>query len=92
MMYATTIKMQPGCTNSNNVEEIKEIYIEGCNNPGFFQKSTLHDYLKTNPNSIKVKITPYPYLIPKISTRNEKYVSSEPNNNIHDNLLKLPRM
>lgn len=92
MMYATKIKMQQGCANSNSTQEIAEIYIEGCDNPGFFSKTTLHDYLQTNPNSISVKIYPYPYLIPAVSSKGEKYVRSEPNDTPNDNLLKLPRV
>lgn len=92
MMYAKKIKMQAGCNNSNNTQEIAEIYLEGCNNPGFFPKATLHDYLKTNPNSIKVYISPYPYVVPATSSRGEKYVRSEPNDTPYDNLLKLPRV
>lgn len=91
MMYAKKIKMQPGCTYSNNTQEIDEIYVDGCNNPGFFKKEVLHDYLKKNPNSIKVNIYPYPDLIPATSSRSEKYVRSEPNDTPNDNLLKLPR-
>ena len=51
MMYAKKIKMQYGCSNSNNVQEIAEIYVYGCNNPGFFKKADLHDYL---PESVKL--------------------------------------
>ena len=91
-MYAKKIKMQYGCSNSNNVQEIAEIYVDGCNNPGFFPKAVLHDFLRTNPNSIKVNISPYPYVVPATSYRGEKYVRSEANDTIHDNLLKLPRM
>ena len=90
-MKATRIKMKQGCANSSKTEEIAEIYVDGCNNPGFFEKSVLHDYLKTNPNSIQVNIPPYPNLIPAVSSRGEKYVRSEPNDTPHDNLLKLPR-
>lgn len=92
MMYAKKIRMQNGCRNSNNTQEIAEIYVDGCNNPGFFPKAVLHDFLKTNPNSIKVNISPYPYVVPATSYRGEKYVRSEANDTIHDNLLKLPRM
>ena len=92
MMYAKKIKMQPGCTNSNNTQEIAEIYVDGCNNPDFFKKAALHDYLKDNPNSIRVNISPYPYIVPAISSRGEKYVRSEPNDTPYDNLLKLPRV
>lgn len=91
-MYATKIKMKNGCRNSNNVKEIDEIYVEGCTEPGFYKKSKLYDYLIKNPsNSIKVKIYPYPDLVPVLSALNEKYVRSEPNDTDQDNLLKLPR-
>ncbi len=92
MMYAKKIKMRPGCSNSNNIQEIAEIYVDGCNNPGFFKKEDLHDYLKKNPNCIKVNIYPYPDLVPATSSRNEKYVRSESNDTPNDNLLKLPRV
>lgn len=92
MMYAKKIRMQNGYKNSNNTQEIAEVYVDGCNNPGFFPKAVLHDFLKTNPNSIKVNISPYPYVVPATSYRGEKYVRSEANDTIHDNLLKLPRM
>lgn len=92
MMYAKKIKMQYGCSNSNNVQEIAEIYVDGCNNPGFFKKADLHDYLKKNPGSIKVYISPYPDLIPAVSSKGEKYVRSEPNDTPRDNLLRLPRV
>lgn len=92
MMYAKKIRMQNGCRNSNNTQEIAEIYVDGCNNPGFFPKAVLHDFLKANPNSIKVNISPYPYVVPSTSYRGEKYVRSEADDTIHDNLLKLPRM
>ncbi len=92
MMYAKKIKMQQGCANSNNTQEIAEIYVDGCSNPGFFAKATLHDYLKQHPNSIKVNISSYPYVVPATSSRGEKYVRSEANDTPHDNLLKLPRV
>lgn len=92
MMYAKKIKMKYGCSNSNNVQEIEEIYIDGCNNPGYFKKSVLYDYLEKNPRSIKVYISPYPDVVPALSSRGEKYVRSEPNDTVRDNLLKLPRV
>lgn len=92
MMYAKKIRMQNGCRNSNNTQEIAEIYVDGCNNPGFFPKAVLHDFLKTNPNSIKVNISPYPYVVPATSYLGEKYVRSEANDTVHDNSLKLPRI
>lgn len=90
-MYATKIKMMPGCSYSRNLLEIDSIYIEGCTNPGYFKKDVLHDFLKENPGAIKVKIWPYPDVIPAISIKGEKYVRSTPNDYSHDNLLDLPR-
>lgn len=91
-MYATKIKMQRGCEHSQNLLEIDEIYIEGCNNPGFFKKAILHDFLKKNPGAIKVKIPPYPDVNPVVSVNGEKYVRSAPNGSARDNLLALPRV
>ena len=90
-MYATKIKMKPGCYSSSNLLEIDSIYIEGCNNPGFFKKNVLYDFLKENPGTIRVNIWPYPNVISAISSRGEKYVRSTPNDYMHDNLLDLPR-
>ena len=61
------------------------------NDPGFYKKEYLHDYLQKNPGTIKVAIWPYPNVIPAISNRNEKYVRSSPNDYTHDNLLDVPR-
>ena len=90
-MYATKIKMKPGCYSSSNLLEIDSIYIEGCGNPGFFKKDVLHDFLKENPGAIQVKIWPYPKVIPATSNKGEKYVRSTPNDYTHNNLLDLPR-
>ena len=89
MMYATKIKMMPGCGNSQKAVEIDEIYIEGCKDPGFYKKAVLHDYLKDNPGTIKVKISD---LVPATSSRGEKYVRSAPDEYTHDDLLDLPRI
>lgn len=90
-MKATKIKMKMGCEYSTKTTEISEIYIDGCNNPGFFPKASLYDHLKSYPNSIQVNIYPYPNLLPALSSNGEKYVRSEPNDTPNDNLLKLPR-
>ena len=71
-MKATKIKMKSGCYYSTRTSEISEIYIEGCTSPGFFDKTTLHNYLKQHPHSIQVNIYPYPDLIPATSSNGEK--------------------
>ena len=91
-MKATKIKMKPSCGNSNNLVEIDQIYLEGCQENGFCYKSVIYDYLKKNPNSIEVNIYPYPKLQPAVSQNGEKYVRSEPDYTGKDNLLKLPRI
>ena len=53
-MKAIKIKMCYGCQYSDDVLEIDSIYITGCNNPGYFKKEIIHDYLKNHPNSIQV--------------------------------------
>ena len=90
-MKATKIKMKPGCGFSNNLQEIDKIYLEGCQEDGYYYKSAIYDFLKRNPNSIQVNIYPYPDLQPVISQNGEKYVRSEPNYIGKDNLLNLPR-
>lgn len=92
MIYATKIKMKSGSYYSDQLTEIDEVFIEGCTAPGFYKKEILHDHLKSHPGSIKVKISPYPELIPAISANYEKYVRSTPNEYIRDNLLNLPRV
>lgn len=90
-MKAVKIKMKYGCGNSNSLVEIDQIYITGCTNPGYFKKEVIHDYLKSHPNSIRVNVSPYPFLEPVISANGEKYVRSNANNYLRDNLLNLPR-
>lgn len=91
MMYATRIKMKAECSQSNNTQEIAEIYVTGCDNPGYFTKSVLHDFVIEHPNSIAVNLPPYPYLVPAVSSLGEKYVRSAPNDTLYDNLLRFPR-
>lgn len=90
-MLATRILMKASCAYSNNLQEIDQIYVDGCNNPRFFKKEFLHDYVKANPKSIQVNIRSFPYLVARTSKNGEKYVASEPNDTPNDNLLKLPR-
>lgn len=90
-MKATRIKMKPSCGSSNNLLEIDQIYLEGCQENGYYYKSAVHDFLKSHPNSIQVNIYPYPDLQPMISQNGEKYVKSEPDYTGKDNLLQLPR-
>ena len=90
-MYATKIEMKPGCYSSSDLLEIDSIYIEDCENPGFFKKAVLHNFLKENPGTIQVNIWPYPNVIPATSSAGEKYVRSSPNDYTHDNLIDLPR-
>ena len=88
MFYISKIKMKMGCYYSQKLTEIDQVYIDG---QGFIKKGLVYDYLKENPNSIKVNRYPYPEVIPALSSNNEKYVRSTPNDYAHDNLLDLPR-
>ena len=90
-MYVTRIKMKPGCYRSNQLTEIDQLYIEGCQNPGYYKKAVIYDHVKMYPGSVRVKIYPYPTVIGAISVNGEKYVRSTPNDYTHDNLLDLPR-
>ncbi len=91
MMRATMIHMNEGRESSDNIIDIKSIYIIGCSNPGWFRKEILYDYLKDYPQSIQVDRKPFPYLVPVLSGNGEKYVRSEPDEYKRDNLLALPR-
>ena len=90
-MKAIKIKMQKNCYYSDKLDEIDEIYITGCTNPGYFKKEVLHDFVKNNPGTIQIDIWPYPNLIPAISVNREKYVRSTSDKYRHDDLLDLPR-
>ena len=91
MIYAMKIKMRNGCRTSQKLAEIDSIYLYGVNEPGFYTKESIYDYLKKNPGTIKVNISPYPNVVPALSPYNEKYVKSDPNSFGYDNLLCLPR-
>ncbi len=88
MLYATKLRMNYGRRNSNYPEDIDQIYIH---EHGWYKKATLHDHLKQYPKSIVVNISPYPYLIPAVSSAKEKYVRSNPDLYKHDDLMDLPK-
>lgn len=91
MMKATKIHMNAGCETSNNEIDINSIYLIGCTKPGWFTKEVVYDYLKEYPQTIQVNRHPFPYLVPVLSSKGEKYVRSEPDEYKRDNLLSLPR-
>ena len=91
MIKATKIRMKTYCDNSLNLEEVKDIKLEGdLTNPGWFSKESVHDFIKNKNGVVNVNIYPYPKLI-AVTTQTEKYVKSTPNNYGYDNLLELPR-
>lgn len=91
MIKATKIRMKTYCDNSLKLEEIKDIKLEGnLENPGWFSKERVHDFIKEKNGEVNVNIYPYPKLI-AVTTQTEKYVKSTPNNYGYDNLLELPR-
>lgn len=91
MICATKLKMKPGCKNSKSLLEIDEVYLTGCNRPGYCKKAAVHEHVKKYPGSIKVNIRPFPNVIPSTSINGEKYVRSNPDAFKHDDLLDLPR-
>ena len=82
-MKSIKIKMKRNCSNSGNVQDIDSIYID--------QTSTYWKKSEKFPKTITVNISPYPYLIPAVSSQGEKYVRAVANNTLKDNLLMLPR-
>lgn len=91
MILATKIRMKTNCYNSQKLEEIADIKLEGdLSNPGWFSKESVHDFIKDRHGKVNVNIYPYPKLI-EVTTPTDRYVKSSPNIYGHDNLLKLPR-
>lgn len=62
MMYAKKIKMETGNYYSNNIQEIDKIYVDGCSNPGYFEKESLYDYLKKIREVLEYLFPPIPKL------------------------------
>lgn len=89
MTKAIRIKMKTNCFNSQNLEEIDCIMLEGDFN-GWFKKEVIYDYIKNSNGVITVNIYPYPTLV-AVTTQTERYVKSKPNAFGFDNLLQLPR-
>lgn len=88
---AIAIRLNKGCTSPKSCNDISEIkiYDELWGTTGWKSKADVYDMVTDSPKSIKVNRDPYPYLIPVKSIKNEKYVRSEPNDTVHDNLLEL---
>lgn len=89
-LIATKIRMNRGAYNSDNLLEIDEIFITNSKD-GWYKKAVIHDHVKRYPNSITVKTSFGPYVVPAISANGEKYVKSSSNSTTCDNLLSLPR-
>ena len=91
MIKVTKIRMKQYSTNSMKLEEIKDLKLEGnLDNPGWFSKESIHDYIKKNNGVVNVNIYPYPKLV-AVTTATDRYVRSTPNRYGFDNLLELPR-
>lgn len=89
MARATRIRMNNSKDFSNDVTEIKDIYLIGVTQPAYYSKESIYDFIKSG-NIVDVNISPYPKLIP-VTRNGQKYVRSEQNDTPNDNLLKLPR-
>lgn len=89
-MFVQKIKMKPGCGSSQNVQEIDSLFV-GSPFQEYWKKEDMYDFLQKLPGSIQVQIPPYPDVLPSVSRRGEKYVKSQPNDYLYDNLLRLPR-
>ena len=92
MIYATKIRMKPGCQYHDDLTEIDSIFLEGDGYYRFCKKADVHDMVKWRPGSVKVNLYPYANVIDAVSAYGEKYVRSQPNATNSDNLLKLPRV
>ena len=89
---AIAIRWNRGCGSPKSCNDIDEIKIhDDYWGNEWKPKAIIHDMVKESPGSIKVDRYPYPDLIPVRSIYNEKYVRSESNDTVNDNLLKLPQ-
>ena len=90
MFKAIAIRMNDNASQSWSCQEIHSIKISGKHQSKFYLKEDIHDYLVNNGGTIKVDRYPYPNLIP-VNNGVTRYVRSEPNDTVDDNLLRLPR-
>lgn len=89
---AIAIRLNKGCSSPKSCNDIDEIKIhDEYRGDEWKSKAIVYDMVKESPGSIKVDRYPYPDLIPVKSIYNEKYVRSEPNDTVNDNLLKLTK-
>ena len=84
----TKIRMKEYCGSSYDLTEIESLLIGN----QLYTKEYIHNYLNNNPGTIKVGNIYGPNAIPAVSANGEKYVKSEPNKSVIDNLLTLPRI
>ena len=88
---STSIRMKDGCYYSSSCQEIADIYLDGSKN-GWYSKVEVHDYVKDNPNSIRVNIGQItPTLYTQLALMAKSMWSRQANDSPHDNLLKLTR-
>ena len=66
-MKSIKIKMKRNCDNSGNVQDINSVYMDQTGT--YWKKSQVYDYLQKFSETITVNISPYPYLIPAISSQ-----------------------
>lgn len=92
-MYATKIIMKKSASTTDELLAIDQVYVVGnvYFKTGWYKTDFLHDYLRANPDSIQVNLTPFPALCPATGGRNEKIVKSAPDRHNSDTLLSLPR-
>ena len=87
---ATAVRMYSGKESSNSLLEIDKIYLQA-NTGAWYTKEAIHDYVQENPGQVVVGTLNGPDVIPCTSKYGQKYVKSNPNDNVYDNLLYLPR-
>jgi len=91
MMFATMVRMNSGCEESNDLLDIHSMFIIGWVEDKFLTIAQIHDYLRNHPNSMKADVFPYSFLVPMTGPNGEKYVQSTNNESGLDTLMELPR-
>ncbi|GEK90741.1 hypothetical protein AKA01nite_03630 [Alkalibacterium kapii] len=92
LLYATKIKMYPGCTDSLRCQDIESICLEGSNNKTYHLRETVHALLKYNPKTVAVKNEEKFFLEAATSPTGNPYVRTENHSKKSDPLLSLPRL
>ena len=91
-MVAVMLLMEDSAINSNNPKDIKGIGISDGKSCNVYAIADLYCYLKNNPNVLITVKGTKSHLVPIRATNGKMYIRSEPNKQMIDSLMNLPRI